>query len=61
MALNVALPFAVLGWLCMGASRGGWGVDDKRIPRWRGWLGVAACAIGTALFFLLPKVEIVAG
>jgi hypothetical protein len=60
IALNVALPLGVLGWLALGASRGGWSVDEGRIQRWRRRLIVAAIGIGTAIFFLLPTVEIIA-
>jgi len=61
IALNVALPFAVLGWLSLGASRGAWKVDSRQIWRWRWRVAAAAIVIGTMIFFLLPKVDIVAG
>jgi hypothetical protein len=60
IALNVALPLSVLGWLTLGASRGGWGVDERRILRWRWRLIAVAIGIGTAIFFLLPRVDIIA-
>jgi hypothetical protein len=60
IALNVALPLGVLGWLALGASRGGWRVDEGQIRRWRWRLIGAAIGIGFAIFFLLPTVEIIA-
>jgi len=60
IALNVALPLGVLGWLALGASRGGWSVDERQILRWRWRLIAAAIGIGAAIFFLLPRVDIVA-
>jgi hypothetical protein len=60
IALNVALPLGVLGWLALGASRGGWGVDERRILHWRWRLIAVAIGIGTAIFFLLPRVDIIA-
>lgn len=60
LALNVGVPLAVLGWLLIGASRGGWGVNEKFIARWRCLAILAAIVIGLALFWLLPKVEIIA-
>ena len=59
IALNVALPLAVVGWLLAGASRGGWKVTEKGIPRWRWGLVAAAAGIGLVIFLLLPKVEVV--
>jgi hypothetical protein len=61
IALNVALPFAVLGWLSLGASRGAWRVDSRQIWRWRWRVAAAAIVIGATVFFLLPKVDLVAG
>lgn len=58
-ALNVGVPLAVLGWLLVGASRGGWGVDEKFVSRWRWRMILAALIVGLAIFWLLPKVEIV--
>lgn len=58
-ALNVGVPLAVLGWLLVGASRGGWGVDDKFVTRWRWLMILAALVVGRAIFWLLPKVDIV--
>ncbi len=60
IALNVALPLGALGWLALGASRGGWRVDEQRILHWRWRLIAAAIGIGTAIFFLLPRVDIIA-
>ena len=59
IALNVALPLAALGWLLLGASRGGWNVTEKWISRWRWRLLAVAAGAGLAVFLLLPKVEIV--
>ena len=59
IALNVALPLAALGWLLLGASRGGWNVTEKWISRWRWRLLAVAAGVGLAVFLLLPKVEIV--
>jgi hypothetical protein len=61
IALNVALPLAVLGWLLAGASQGGWKVTEKSISRSRWCLLVAAAGTGLAVFLLLPKVEVVSG
>ena len=59
VALNVGVPLAVLGWLLIGASRGGWGVDEKFVRRWRGLVIGGALLIGLGVFWLLPRVEIV--
>lgn len=58
-ALNVGVPLAVLGWLLVGASRGGWGVDEKFVARWRWRIVLAALIVGLVIFWLLPKVELV--
>ena len=60
VALNVGVPMAVLGWLLVGAWRGGWGVDEKFVSRWRWRVGLAALIVGGVIFWLLPKVGIVA-
>jgi hypothetical protein len=60
IALNVALPLGALGWLALGASRGGWGMDERRILHWRWRLMALAIAIGTGIFLLLPRVDIIA-
>jgi hypothetical protein len=60
-ALNVGVPLAVFGWLIIGASRGGWGVDEKFVSRWRWRVILAASILGLVIFWLLPKVEIVSG
>ena len=60
IALNVAIPLGALGWLALGASRGGWGVNERRILHWRWRLIAVAIGIGTAIFFLLPRVDIIA-
>jgi hypothetical protein len=59
MALNVALPLAALGWLLMGASRGGWEVTEQWVSRWRWRFLAVAVAVGVGVFALLPKVEVV--
>lgn len=59
VAANVVVPLAVLGWLLVGASRGGWGVDEKFVSRWRWRVLLVALILGLAIFWLLPKVEIV--
>ena len=59
IALNVALPLAALSWLLIGASRGGWNVEEKWVSRWRRGLLAMAAGVGLAVFLLLPKVEIV--
>jgi hypothetical protein len=59
IALNVALPLAVLSWLLAGASEGGWKVTKQGISRWRWCLLTAAGGIGLAVYLLLPKVEVV--
>jgi hypothetical protein len=61
VGLNVSLPLAVCGWLLVGASRGGWGVEARDITRWRWQVLAAAAAVGLALFLWLPKVEVVTG
>ncbi len=58
VALNVGVPLAVLAWLLVGASRGGLGVDEKSIARWRFQVILAAMIIGFAVYWLVPKVEI---
>jgi len=59
VAFNVGVPLAVLGWLLVGTSRGGWGVDEKFIARWR-WRAIfAALIVGLGIFWLLPKVDII--
>jgi hypothetical protein len=60
IALNVALPLCAVGWLALGASRGGWRVDERRILHWRWRLIAVAVGIGTTIFFLLPRVDIIA-
>jgi hypothetical protein len=58
IALNTALPLAVLGWLLVGTSQGGWKVNEQWIVRWR-WRSLAAAAgLGLAVFLLLPKAEV---
>ncbi len=59
-ALNIGVPLAVLGWLLIGASRGGWGVDENSIARWRRLAILVALMVGFGVFWLLPKVEIIA-
>jgi len=59
IALNVALPLAALGWLLLGASRGGWSVTEQWISRWRRRLLAVAAGVGLAVFLLLPKVGVV--
>lgn len=59
VALNVAVPLGTLGWLLVGVSRGGWGVDDKFITRWRGRIILVALIVGLGVFWLLPKVNII--
>jgi hypothetical protein len=58
IALNIALPLGALGWLLLGASRGGWHVDEKWITRWRWRFLALAMGTGLAVFVLLPKVEV---
>jgi hypothetical protein len=59
IAFNIAIPMAVIGWLLIGASRGGWDVTEKRILRWRvEFIGISI-AIGASTFLLLPKVEVI--
>jgi len=59
VALNVAVPLAVLCWLLIGTSRGSWGVDEKFIARWRQWAILGALVVGLGIFWLLPKVDII--
>ncbi|HWI56968.1 MAG TPA: DUF2330 domain-containing protein [Bacillota bacterium] len=58
IALNIALPLGALGWLLLGASRGGWHVDETWIARWRWRLLAVSLGIGLVVFVFLPKVEI---
>lgn len=58
VALNVALPLALLAWTLIGSSRGGWGADDRWVTQWRWrWCGIALAA-GVAVFLILPKVDV---
>ena len=59
IALNVALPLAVLGWLLAGTTRGGWKVTERGIFRARQCLLAGAGVIGLATYLFLPKVEVV--
>jgi hypothetical protein len=58
VALNVTLPLAAFVWLLVGASRGGWKVDERWLSRWRFRSVVAATGLGLIVFLLLPKVEV---
>lgn len=60
-ALNVAIPIATFGWLLISASRGGWGVDERFVRRWRSRIILAAIIIGGVVFLLLPKTAIAGG
>lgn len=58
IALNLALPLAVLGWLFAGMSQGGWKVSQRWISKWR-WRSIAVAGVfGLAIFIVLPKVEV---
>jgi len=57
LALNASVPLAALGWLTLGASRGGWNLDGKTVTRWRWKLVAVALGLGLVLFALLPKVK----
>jgi len=59
VALNVGVPLAVVGWLLVGTSRGGWGVDERFVVRWRWRTLFGALIVGLGIFWLLPKVDIV--
>lgn len=61
VALNVGVPLAVFGWLLVGASWGGWGVDEQFVSRWRWRIILVGLVVGVAVYWLLPKVEIVGG
>ena len=58
IALNVTLPLLVLAGLLVGASSGGWRVDNQFIRRWRWRLATGAILVGIAVFLYLPKVEV---
>ena len=58
VGLNFAVTASVLGWLLIGLCRGGWGVDEKFIRRWRGFVILGAIIFGLVVFWLLPKVGI---
>jgi hypothetical protein len=59
IALNVAVPLGAIGWLLLGASRGGWNVKERSIWIWRSEAVIASFLVGMAVFALLPKVEVV--
>jgi len=59
VTLNVVLILAPLIWISVGACRGGWGVDDKFIWRWRWRLMIGAIVVGIIVFLLLPKVSVI--
>ena len=59
IALNIAVPVAVFGWLLIGTCRGGWGVDEQFVSRWRLRIILAAIIIGLAVYLVLPKVAVV--
>ncbi len=55
IALNVSLPLAGLVWLLVAM---GVGMNERQVFRWRVGSLVAAAAIGTAAFLLIPKVAV---
>lgn len=57
LALNASVPLAALGWLALGASRGGWNIDGRTVTRWRWKLVAIALGLGLVLFVVLPKVR----
>ena len=59
VTLNVVLTLAPLIWISVGACRGGWGVDEKFIWRWRWRLMIGAIVVGIIVFLLLPKVSVI--
>ncbi|MCX6896140.1 MAG: DUF2330 domain-containing protein [Verrucomicrobia bacterium] len=61
IALNVTFILAPLCWLVVGASRGGFGVDDSFVWRWRWRLLAISILVGGIIFFLLPKVPVSIG
>jgi hypothetical protein len=58
MALNLAAVAIALGLLAVSACRGGWGLDDARLARWRWRAVLASLLAGLVLFLLLPKTEV---
>lgn len=61
VALNVAIPLGVLAWVLVGACRGGWGVDEAFVRRWRRRLLWVSLLAGLLVFAALPKVQVVEG
>jgi hypothetical protein len=59
-ALNIAGPIGAAGWMLLGASRGGWKTDEKKIAIWRWRFLSFVVSVGLLVFLLLPKVEVMA-
>lgn len=58
IALNVALSLAALGWLLAGMSQDGWKINERWISNWRWRAFAVAAGFGSAIFILLPKVQV---
>lgn len=57
-ALNVATPLLALGWLAVGACRGGWGVTETGIRRGRWAVLALGVLVGLAVYAWLPKIAL---
>ena len=59
IALNVGIPLVAMGWLLVGGWCTGWKVDRAFVRRWRVRVFLAACLLAGAIYWWLPKVEVI--